>query len=271
VEQTRLTVGAALLLEQIEPVKDWLLEEQRDLEIRDFHEYGIADSWEPIVEKAKQILDGYTGRLGIHGPDPCITFIPTDSAIVELVQRRFMQALEACEELGATHMVIHSPFIFNGNPFLPHQDRMGHDDWFERAHRTLDEIVPIAERIGCTLVIENVWDKSPGLLLDLIRSFDSEQVLLCFDVGHAYIAHVNGGPPPDYWIREAGALLKNVHLHDTDGYYDRHWPPGMGQVNWEAVFTELNNLGLIPRLIFECPGKHYQAVTRWFREMGWAK
>ena len=267
----KLTLGVALLLEQIQEVPDWIIDDQHDLEIRDFHEYGITASWHPTVDKAKEILEGYKGQLSIHGPDPCITFTPMDSEIADIVKRRFLQSLEACEALGADQMVIHSPFIFNGNPFLPHQDRMGHDSLFERAHQTLDDIVPLAEQIGCTLVIENVWDQSPGLLLDLIRSFDSERVQFCFDIGHAYIAHLNGGPPPDYWIRESGAWLKQVHLHDTDGYSDRHWPPGYGQVNWTIIFEELDKLDHTPRLICECPPKYLQQVTGWFQQMGWAR
>lgn len=270
-QPSRLTLGVALLLEQIEEVRDWIIVDQHDLEIRDFHEYGITDSWRSTVEKAKQILDGYTGQLSIHGPDPCITFMPMDSEIVDIVKRRFVQALEACEALGADQMVIHSPFIFNGNPFLPHQDQMGHDDWFDRAHKTLDEIIPIAEKVDCTVVIENVWDKSPGLLLDLIRSFDSERLQLCFDIGHAYIAHINGGPPPDYWIREYGDWLKHVHLHDTDGYADRHWPPGTGNVNWDMVFEEIDKLKEAPRMICECPPKYLYELTQRFQKMGWAK
>lgn len=272
----KLTVGAALTIPELESKKDWLISEQRDLEVQGFYRADILDNWREHVDTALKALDGYEGRMGIHGPNPSVTFAPMDPAVAEVIARRFMQALEACEALGATHMVVHSPFIFLGNPALPHVEKMGQDRVFEIAHNTMKEVVPMAENVGCTIVIENIWDKVPGVLLDLIRSFNSERVRLSIDLGHAYIGYKAGGAPPDYWVREGGPLLEHLHLQDTDGHSDRHWLPGAGEIQWDAVFFELNALNHLPRMILEVKqewraGDGLEKTVEWFKQKGWAK
>jgi sugar phosphate isomerase/epimerase len=108
-----------------------------------------------------------------------------------------------------------------------------------------------AEQIGCTIVIENIFDTSPALWLDLIRSFNSPHVRASIDVGHAYIMHKMGGAPPDAFVRAAGDLLAHVHVQDTDGLSDRHWCPGDGHINWFALFDALSSVTSTPRLVLE--------------------
>lgn len=72
------------------------------------------------------------------------------------------------------------------------------------------------------LVIETIYDRDPVLWMELVMSFNSDCVRACVDVGHVFINHKLGAPPPDYWLKEAGKLLAHVHLHDSDGFADRH-------------------------------------------------
>lgn len=77
---------------------------------------------------------------------------------------------------------------------------------------------------------------------------------------------------PDQWIREAASVLGHLHLQDVDGHLDRHWPPGMGNVNWHAVFEALSELEHLPRLLLELrdPNKIPQAM-RYLSGIGVAK
>ena len=76
------------------------------------------------------------------------------------------------------------------------------------------------------------------------------------DTGHANYAHLStGGPPVDYYVHAAGELLDHVHLQDTDGYADRHWNPGEGNVPWREFFRALARLNGKPRLILEVRNK----------------
>jgi sugar phosphate isomerase/epimerase len=161
------------------------------------------------------------------------------------------QGVAFAAELGATHMVIHSPFIFFGSPFLPHTPGHGLADQIKYVQATIAPVLEEATQAGCTLVIENIQDTNPAPLLALVRSFESEYVRMSLDTGHANLTHQIGGPPADQWVRDAGDLLGHIHLQDNDGNLDRHWVPGDGTIFWNALFEALAPLNHTPRLILE--------------------
>lgn len=249
-----LTVGAALISSRVSDYRDWLLAEQRDLEIQDPISVEIFDNdWQGLARQTRAALAGHSGRVGIHGPFFSLNLGASDLEIRAVVVRRLRQGLDFCAELGATHMVVHSPFYQAlGYPYVPHSPDAGHRFVIEQAQAALEQLIPLAEQIGCTIVIENIYDLSPAPILALVKTLNVPQVRMSLDAGHAYIQHyLHAAPPPDYWVREAGALLAHVHIQDTDGYGDRHWVPGEGSVKWHAVFRELAALEQRPRLILE--------------------
>lgn len=245
-------IGAAMTAKLLGEYREWLLEGQRDLELQDpIWPEVLEGDWRPLVRQVRDQLDGYTGRIGIHGPFLSLNILGYDPMIRAVVAERFRQALELGAELGASHMIIHSPFIFFGSPFLAHAPSAGLKDQIALITSTLESVLPLAEQARCTLVIENIQDTNPAPLLALVRSFNSEYVQMSLDTGHALLTHRIGGPTPDQWVREAGPLLGHVHLQDSDGQLDRHWVPGDGNLNWYALFEALGELEQRPRLILE--------------------
>lgn len=249
-------LGACLNVEDLPDHRDWLLDGQRDLEIQDFCQAEVLDGdWRARVVRAKGLLAGHTGRLGIHGPFWGFSIASKDPEIRAVVRRRLQQGLDACAELGATQMVVHSPYTTWGyNNLGP--NAAAQQGMFDLAHDTLGAIVHRAESLGIVLVLENIEDKDPMERVRLARSFQSAAVRVSVDTGHANYAHGStGGPPVDHYITAAGDLLDHVHLQDTDGYADRHWVPGEGNIPWAAVFRAIAaitaNGGTPPRLNVE--------------------
>jgi sugar phosphate isomerase/epimerase len=245
-------LGAALSARTIPINRDWLFDRNRDLELQDFHAAEVLNGdWRGLVTHIKALLDGFQGRLGIHGPFWGFTIDSQDPDVRAIVTRRLLQGLEVCEALGATHMVVHSPYTtwdynnFDDNP----KSRV---DLVDRVHATLMPAAHRAGDIGCTLVIENIEDIDPIARVDLALSFDSPWVRVSIDTGHAHYAHgSNGAPPVDYFVEAARGMLAHAHLQDTDGYADRHWLPGEGTVNWRAIFRAIKRNDIDPRLIIE--------------------
>lgn len=245
-------VGACLPVEQLSNYRDWLFEKNRDLEIQDFTRAEVlSGDWRPIAEEAKQFLDGYTGRVGIHGPFWGLMIDSMDPDVRAVVSTRMMQGLEVCDALGATHMVIHSPYtawMYQNLPAIPSWS----EAVVERVHEVLAPAVKRAESIGTTLVLENIEDKDPSARVDLVASFGSPSLAVSVDTGHAELArHMVGAPPPDHFIRVAGSRLAHVHLQDVDGYGDRHWHIGAGSIAWYGVFEALAEIDANPRLVLE--------------------
>lgn len=249
-------LGAALPLSGLRLHRDWILEKQRDLEIQDFFWAEVLNGdWRPMADEVKRELDGYKGRLGLHGPFWGFSIASKDPDVRELVARRLDQGLDVCAHLGATQMVIHSPYTtwdYNNLDYNPG----GREAVIELVHKTIGKAVKRAEAMGLALVIENIEDKDPHIRVALAQSFDSEAVKVSIDTGHAnYAHHSTGGPPVDYYVHAAGDMLDHVHLQDTDGHADRHWAPGEGNIRWEEVFRALGRIGAQPRLILELRDK----------------
>jgi sugar phosphate isomerase/epimerase len=273
VKQQLPVVGAALCIEELPTYADWLKADKRDVEIQDAVYPDLLDSnWQAIAQEARRILDGHTGRIGIHGPFIGLTLMASDPKVRAVVVERLSQGLEFAQAIGGTHMVIHSPYEYFGSAFLPHTPGRGQADEYQLAHDTLGPVVELARQANVTLVIEDIFDLNSGPLLGLIRSFESEHVKSSIDVGHAYITSARGGPTPDQWVLDAGKDLAHLHLQDTDEHLDRHWRPGMGNLNWFALFESLAQLEHSPRLILELRDKsQIRKGAEWLRSMGLAR
>ena len=133
-----------------------------------------------------------------------------------------------------------------------YESRLVREALIERVRATLTDVIASAEQANCEIVIENIEDKNPQDRVGLARALGSSKVRVSLDTGHAnYAHHSTGAPPVDYYVDAAGDMLTHVHLQDTDGYADRHWAPGEGNIRWVAVFRALAKLNSNPRLILE--------------------
>ncbi len=247
----RPTIGAQLSVLDLEKHRDWLLEYDRDLELPEFCMADILKAPQPFIDMARKYLSGWQGRLGIHGPFSGFELDVKDSDMRGIVQTRLDQALDVCDALDARQMVIHSPYN--------HWD-MGNLDNTPRSRAakcdavltTLQPAIQRAEALGVMMVMENIQDCDPDMRAEVVRAADSVALRLSVDVGHAHWAHVTcGAPPADRFIRAAGDLLGHVHLQDCDGYADRHWPIGCGNICWNGVFEALEDCHSHPHLIVE--------------------
>jgi sugar phosphate isomerase/epimerase len=228
------------------------MESGRDLELQEFCIPEILNAdWRPLVARYRKLLDGYTGRLGIHGPFWELDISTRDPDYRAVIQKRFMQGLDVCEAVGATNMVIHSPFkIWDHNNFENSDGEL--QRFTKRVHKCIGPVVKRAAEIGCELVLENIEDIDPYARVRLVESFDSPALKVSLDTGHAYYCHkIQGAPPVDYFVKAAGKKLAHVHLQDIDGYADRHWAPGEGDIPWKPVFEAIARYCDNPRLILE--------------------
>lgn len=251
-------LGAALPISALETMQDFILSENRDLELQDFFDADLLNGdWKAVADRANALLSGYAGRLGIHGPFWGLSIANPDPDMRALNAHKFMQGLEVCEYLGATQMVIHSPYsTWDFNNLDNFADRSAYDRVLEYCHLTMDPVVRRAEEIGVTMVVENIQDKDPDIRRILADSFDSPAMAVSIDTGHAHYAHGStGAPPVDYYVRRAGNRLEHIHLQDADGYADRHWTIGEGTICWPAVFRALGEFTSKPRLILELRDK----------------
>lgn len=251
-------LGVAINTQELSDLQDFVLSENRDLELQDFCSPELLNGdWKSVADRAKALLSGYKGRLGIHGPFMSLDIAGRDPDVRALNTSKFMQGLDVAEHLGATQMVIHSPYSqWSYNNLDNWPDRSGYDEVTEYCHLTMDSVVKRAEDIGLTMVIENIQDVDPDIRCILADSFASSAMAVSIDTGHAHYTHGSyGAAPVDYFVRRAGNRLEHIHLQDADGHADRHWNIGEGSIHWHAVFRTLGELTSNPRLILELRDK----------------
>ena len=161
---------------------------------------------------------------------------------------RAVASVESCfepvAELGGFAVIVH-PTGRNANV-----DAELHIGAFRRS---LDSLTARAEELGIRLACENLQHKGQSRPLcpmeDLRRVIDDypSTVGICLDTGHAN----NNGLDPADEARIAGERLIALHLQDTDAIEDRHWPPGLGNINWRRVAAALVEIGFDGAWTFE--------------------
>jgi len=144
-------------------------------------------------------------------------------------------------DIGAAGLVVHpvpNP-IFVPDPERPELAQI----IAAAARRSLDELVPIAQRDGVRLLLENLPYPChyPFLGIEELRSlvepYPDEALGLVIDTGHAW---TSGLDPADE-IRLAGPRLWGTHLQDVDADdpQDNHWAPGHGGLDWDGICAAL--------------------------------
>jgi hexulose-6-phosphate isomerase len=162
------------------------------------------------------------------------------------------KALEFGEILGCESVLVIPGIVGQGSPY---------DVAMEQLARSIEDLIPVAERHGITLALENVWNQfllSPLEFRDLLDRFDSSRVKAYFDVGN--IVRTGFG---EHWIEVLGERIDKVHFCNFRGEvgnitgFTRHLLDG--DVNWPGVMAALAKIGYDGWTIAEItpPSPHY--------------
>ena len=167
---------------------------------------------------------------------------------------RLKLVLEICRYMKVETVTIH----LGNNHFEPawNYSEDVHIGWMKE---TLSELLPVAEKLGLTICIENSWFSvnTPDVINALKAEFPTDALGICYDSGHANIMD-NGrkyatgnawrgwkAAGKDLPVWEDQALEKmlpdvvNCHLHDNSGWSDAHALPGSGCIDWKHIITLL--------------------------------
>lgn len=164
----------------------------------------------------------------------------------------FSRYLEFTQAIGSTGLVVHpTPTAADADANEP-----GVSDRIRTAVRSsLDELVPVAERTGVRLLLENLphHGNQPLLTMQELRpvvdDYPADAVGLVIDTGHAWTRKVD----PASEIRAAGDRLCATHLQDVDydNPQDNHWPPTQGGLDWDSIVAAFEEIGYAGSWTFE--------------------
>jgi sugar phosphate isomerase/epimerase len=180
-------------------------------------------------------------RITLHGPFWDLSPGSVDARIRETSCLRLMRFIDAAELLSPVQMVCHTGF----DP----RHHKGHSKlWIENSLAVWEPLVRRAEKLKAPLLLENVWEKDPGLHEELLRRIDSPWFGFCLDVGHQ---HCFSDTSMGVWLETMSPFLKEAHLHDNDGSGDSHLPPGHGSIDFNSLFEFFAAGASIPVLTLE--------------------
>lgn len=119
-----------------------------------------------------------------------------------------------------------------------------YDECYRRSQEELRRLLPLAEKAGCGIGIENVWNKfllSPLEMARYIDELDSPYAGAYFDVGNVLQFGF-----PEQWIRILNRRIRKVHVKDfktSVGNITGFVPLLAGDVNWPGVMSALQAIG----------------------------
>lgn len=228
----------------------------------------FPDKIQKITEEAgMDFVDAHA-----HFPDPCCPSYPIEEKRSYMLDFLKLE-LNICSRFGVKTLTVHTGNNFDKTlPLKTYTDAMT---------RSLEELLPVAEKYGVTIALENIWTQpnTPEVLLEMIKKFPSPYLGLCYDSGHANImkyAKEEDSPAKIWWqtpeeipaddmiLEKMLPHIVNCHLHDNYGHKDEHNVPGKGNIHWEHVMGLLKKA---PRLQCIQNESNYLASGLTFRQI----
>jgi L-ribulose-5-phosphate 3-epimerase len=135
--------------------------------------------------------------------------------------------------------------------------QVGYAEAYTRSFAEIAKAVPLAESLGVTIAIENVWNRfllSPLEAAAYVDAFKSPRVRWHFDAGNV----ANTGWP-EHWVHTLGARIVKVHVKEfSRKLRDEKGPSAGFQVDlfegdsdWPVVMAALDEVGYSGWMIAE--------------------
>ena len=151
-----------------------------------------------------------------------------------LLVRNRMEMFADLEGVGA--LMMHIPGM-TCNYNYTDEERAVIRESIDQQRKSLDELMPFAEKYHCPIAVENMPDDSFEVIGELMRDYPVELMGITYDSGHGHIRTDKG---LDH-IEQYKDRLMALHLHDNDGTGDQHQPPFYGTIDWARLASILDS------------------------------
>jgi len=176
------------------------------------------------IEISSLNLGGFDNNFASLAPEARENAVRVMSSVIELAG-----------EWGVRGIVM-SPGL--GRPLLPPPASMLEESF----RRTVEQVLPNAERAGVDLLLENIpysFLPTANGLATLIESIAHPRLGICYDVPNAVFAREN----PADGLRRSSKHLRLVHFSDTGLEVWKHDRIGAGIVDFRQALTAMREVG----------------------------
>ncbi|MEW5737061.1 MAG: sugar phosphate isomerase/epimerase [Thermodesulfobacteriota bacterium] len=209
--------------------------------------FEVTDKWKVNLELGldAQSLDGFSreefagvaarlaergARISLHAPFLDLSPGSTDGLILSATRKRLQGFVETAALFDPVMVVFHTGWDHRQHSFR-------REAWMNLAAGTLAELAEgLFSKTRAGLAVENVFERTPKVLMELCSRFSDPRIGFCLDVGHARVFSRTSLPD---WIGALGDRVLEIHLHDNHGEDDDHLAPGRGSTDlmplWEFL------------------------------------
>lgn len=210
--------------------------------IGDYAEAGVAamevtPHWERYDEfdyaNARRLADRFGVELWSYHLQfwPGVDIASLDPEFRKRSVERLAGQIKAAADIGIDKLVVHPCTGAIGD-----EERAGK---MKASKESLSILADEAERGGAILCVEDLPRTNLGHNSAEIKELLSAdgRLRVCFDTNHLV------GETGDDFVRALGEKIVTLHVSDYDFVDERHWMPGVGKVDWNALIGALSDVG----------------------------
>ncbi len=179
---------------------------------------------------------------------PFSPFSELDISSIDLCKptiKYYKELIKKASDIGIEKFIVH-----------PSAEPINDKDRAERlkcSKESLGALAEIAKQNNAVIAVEDLprtcLGKNSAEIAELISV--NENLMVCFDTNHLLSEN-----PADF-IHNIGNRIVTTHISDYDCINERHWLPGEGVLDWQAIIKALNDVGYngvwLYEIGFTCP------------------
>ena len=232
------------ILKCISTINEFNIEEYKKLdigvEIQDFTEPNLSEEEiKATVDSYKELFKDFAGIKAMHGPFLDLKPASPDLEIRRVSVNKYLRTIKIAKELEMDYLIFHSQINPDlKEPFMKDLNNRQTRDFWHMIKSEIDEFKGI-------ILIENIFEKFPGMLLEQIEKINLPNIRINLDLGHAKLGKLS----IETWIKELKDHIAYIHLHSNDRIHDQHNIPS--DIEIKALVTLLNKYNIDPVISLE--------------------
>ena len=151
----------------------------------------------------------------------------------------FCDVVNKATSIGIDKLVIHP----SAEPISPDE----REEKLEIASDFFNELAEFAHTKGAVLALEDLPRTCLGNCSDELARLLSanDKLRVCYDTNHLLAENATD------FIERLGSKIITVHVSDYDFVNERHWLPGEGDNDWDAIYSALCRVGYTGPWLYE--------------------
>ncbi len=186
--------------------------------------FSEPDVFDVYLEEISNNLISYSDIeiVSIHGLYKDLCLGSKDKLIKSATMARFEYSYQISTLLNCPNVIFHHGYI-------PGTSSPSY--WAKRAEMVFNEFLNGKDN-GISIHLENQFEHTPDLILEVVSAVNDKRLSICLDVGHA---HCNSKIPVLNWIERLNDKIGFVHLHNNNGLEDQHLDFTSGTIDFKEI------------------------------------